>query len=90
VRFVRNSTCVPLLLVPRARQDRRLIPELLPYESEVLTEVKYGQGMKSRVDFVLRRPGGRLLHVEVKSVTLVEELPQAGHLASRILRMAPK
>mmetsp|Transcript_14437 Transcript_14437/g.31267 ORF Transcript_14437/g.31267 Transcript_14437/m.31267 type:complete len:347 (+) Transcript_14437:76-1116(+) len=39
----------------------------------VRPEVAYGQGGKSRVDFMLTRPDGGLAYLEVKSVTLAEQ-----------------
>lgn len=51
----------------------RAIPALGEYAS-IQAEVKSGPDGKSRVDFLLRRPGGGLVYVEVKSVTLTEDV----------------
>ena len=51
---------------------------ILSTRPPVPTDVKYGTGGKSRVDFVLRGGGGGdTCLLEVKSVTLAEDLPQA-------------
>ncbi|GIL92735.1 hypothetical protein Vretifemale_20243 [Volvox reticuliferus] len=50
--------------------DRRLLPQLGEWR-EVTREVPYGS-RGSRVDFVLTRPTGRRVFIEVKSVTLAE------------------
>ncbi|KXZ43107.1 hypothetical protein GPECTOR_102g60 [Gonium pectorale] len=50
--------------------QRRLLPQLGEWD-ELQREVPYGS-QRSRVDFVLTRPTGRKLFVEVKSVTLAE------------------
>lgn len=51
----------------------RAIPALGEYAS-IQAEVKSGPGGKSRVDFLLRRPTGGLVFLEVKSVTLTEDV----------------
>lgn len=56
---------------------QRQLPQLGEYVS-VQQEVTYGAGGESRVDFVLTRPGGALVYVEVKSVTLAEQYVAGG------------
>lgn len=71
--------------------EGRLLGGALPPYSAVQAEVKYGAGGKSRVDFLLSGGGGAsagtaegstadddgtaTVHLEVKSVTLAEDLP---------------
>lgn len=62
---------------------RRAIPALGEYTT-IQAEVKSGPAGKSRVDFLLERPSGSLVYVEVKSVTLTEDVasPKASGKAS--------
>jgi sugar fermentation stimulation protein A len=50
--------------------EQHLFPELGKYQ-EIQTEVKYGRGGKSRIDFVLTG-ADRPIYLEVKNATLVE------------------
>lgn len=61
----------------------RAVPALGVYDS-IQAEVKSGPDGKSRVDFLLRRPSGSLVFVEVKSVTLTEDVACLGPKASEV------
>jgi DNA-binding sugar fermentation-stimulating protein len=78
-----NKLALALLL-------QRRLPQLGEY-SALRQEVAYGAGGDSRVDFVLCRPCGAQVYVEVKSVTLAEPYaPAGGGLHSAAPAPAPK
>ncbi|EIE20991.1 SfsA-domain-containing protein [Coccomyxa subellipsoidea C-169] len=55
--------------------QQQLLADLLPYAG-IRQEVKYGEGGKSRVDFVLETPDGGSMYVEVKSGGASEHAPK--------------
>lgn len=59
--------------IVRSLLEKRLVPSLGAYTS-MKSEVVYGKDRKSRCDFLLSGPGDGKKYVEVKSVTLAEDM----------------
>lgn len=59
--------------IVRSLLEKRLLPSFGAY-TDIKREVVYGKDKKSRCDFLLIGPGDKKTYVEVKSVTLAEEM----------------
>ncbi len=69
--WVGINTALPNRVIKIAL-EQNLLPQLKGRYETVRSEVPYGQDRKSRIDFLLSKPGQPDIYLEVKNVTLAE------------------